>query len=240
MKFFFLTITILFCTMLTSAAQDTPLAVTGQDTLRPFSVKVVDRRGKPLSGLVVSVKRQDKALMTNEKGLVEFEGISDADSVVLYLPGIGETHVPCLGTDSIQVMVRSQKRFRIQDRKELANLRSNASNTIDNVPELLKRHPARNLAELLNGQIPGLYISTGPRGMTANIRGINSINSSTEPLIVIDGMSYDSFAVVNSFLDVYSIKSIQVQKDGALYGVRGANGVIIITTIGAASNPLSY
>ena len=47
--------------MLTSAAQDTPLAVTGQDTLRPFSVKVVDRRGKPLSGLVVSVKRQDKA-----------------------------------------------------------------------------------------------------------------------------------------------------------------------------------
>ncbi|MDD4919331.1 MAG: TonB-dependent receptor plug domain-containing protein [Bacteroidales bacterium] len=225
--------------MLTSAAQDTQAGIQ-QDTLRPYSVKVVDSRGKPLPGLVVSVKRRDKAFITNEKGLVEFEGISDADSIIVYLPEIGETHVPCLGTDSIQVMVRSKKRFRIQDREKLANLRANASNTIDNVPEFLKRHPARNLAELLNGQIPGLFISTGPRGLTANIRGINSINSGTEPLIVIDGMTYDSFAVVNSFLDVYSIQSIQVQKDGGLYGVRGANGVIIITTIGAASNPLSY
>jgi hypothetical protein len=225
--------------MLTSAAQDTQAGIQ-QDTLRPYSVKVVDSRGKPLPGLVVSVKRRDTAFITNEKGLVEFEGISDADSIIVYLPEIGETHVPCLGTDSIQVMVRSKKRFRIQDREKLANLRANASNTIDNVPEFLKRHPARNLAELLNGQIPGLFISTGPRGLTANIRGINSINSGTEPLIVIDGMTYDSFAVVNSFLDVYSIQSIQVQKDGGLYGVRGANGVIIITTIGAASNPLSY
>jgi len=234
-----------------------------QDTLRPFSVKVVDRRGKPLPGLVVSVKRQENelitgqkgrlqfgsrlslnrqenALITDQKGLAEFEGVSDSDTIIIYLPNIGETHVPCMGTDSIQIMVRSKKRFRIQDREELAHIRANTSNTIDNVPEFLKRHPARNLAELLNGQIPGLFISTGPRGMTANIRGINSINSSTEPLIVIDGMAYDSFAVVNSFLDVHSIQSIQVQKDGALYGVRGANGVIIITTIGAVSNPLAY
>lgn len=76
--------------------------------------------------------------------------------------------------------------------------------------------------------------------MTANIRGINSINSGTEPLIVVDGMAYDSFAVVNSFLDVNTIQSIQVQKDGGLYGIRGANGVIIITTIGSQKNPLSY
>jgi hypothetical protein len=76
--------------------------------------------------------------------------------------------------------------------------------------------------------------------MTANIRGVSSILSRTEPLIVIDGMAYDSFSVVNSFLDVNNIQSIQVQKDGGLYGVRGANGVIIITTIGADKNPLSY
>ena len=238
MKLLF-TITTLFCFIMTSVAQEKQPGLQ-QDTLRPFSVKVVDRRGKPLPGLVVSVKRQENALITDQKGLAEFEGVSDSDTIIIYLPNIGETHVPCMGTDSIQIMVRSKKRFRIQDREELAHIRANTSNTIDNVPEFLKRHPARNLAELLNGQIPGLFISTGPRGMTANIRGINSINSSTEPLIVIDGMAYDSFAVVNSFLDVHSIQSIQVQKDGALYGVRGANGVIIITTIGAVSNPLAY
>jgi len=76
--------------------------------------------------------------------------------------------------------------------------------------------------------------------MTANIRGINTLTGNTEPLIVVDGMAYDSFALVNSFLDVHSIQSIQVQKNGGLYGIRGSNGVIIITTKGATANPLSY
>lgn len=216
------------------------LSASAQDTLRPYSIKVVDRKGKPIPGLVVSVASRGSAFVTNEKGLVELEAVSDADSLIVFLPNIGETHIPCKGTDSVQITVRSKTRFRVQDRKEVVNLRANPSNTIENVPELLKKHPARNLAELLSGQIPGLYISMGPSGMTANIRGINSIKSGTEPLIVIDGMAYDSFSVVNSFLDVYSIQSIQVQKDGGLYGVRGANGVIIITTKGSAANPLAY
>jgi TonB-dependent SusC/RagA subfamily outer membrane receptor len=76
--------------------------------------------------------------------------------------------------------------------------------------------------------------------VTANIRGINTITGNTEPLIDVDGMTYDSFSVVNSFLDVHSIQSIQVQKDGGMYGMRGANGVIIVTTKGSSANPLSY
>ena len=178
--------------------------------------------------------------LSTDKRIVNLEGVYDSDTVIVFLPNIGESHIPCEGTDSVQITIRSKKRIRIQDRKELVSLHANPSNTIDNVPELLKKRSARNLAELLQGQIPGLFISLGPSGMTANIRGINSINSGTEPLIVVDGMAYDSFAVVNSFLDVNTIQSIQVQKDGGLYGIRGANGVIIITTIGSQKNPLSY
>ena len=229
----------LFCVVLTTWAGHIQTE-NKKDTLRPYSVRIVDRRGKPMEGLVVSVPRLEEAFLTNEKGFIEVEGVYDTDSIVVFLPYIGEAHIPCEGTDSIQITVRSKKRYRVQDRKEIVSLRANQSNTIDNVPELLKKRPARNLAELLQGQIPGLFISLGPSGMTANIRGINSILSGTEPLIVIDGMAYDSFSVVNSFLDVNNIQSIQVQKDGGLYGVRGANGVIIITTIGAQKNPLSY
>jgi len=211
-----------------------------QDTLRNFSVKIVDRKDKPLQNLVVSTVQRDQSFLTDKNGSVVLEGICDNDSLVVFLPNIGETHIPCQGLDSILITVRSKKRFRVDDRKELANRRTTPTNSIENVPELLKTRPARDLAELLMGQIPGLRITSGPNGITANIRGINTITGNTEPLIVVDGMTYDTFAVVNSFLDVHSIQSIQVQKDGGMYGMRGANGVIIITTKGSSANPLSY
>ncbi len=211
-----------------------------QDTLRNFSVKIVDRKGKPMPNLVISRLRQDQSFLTDKKGSVLLEGICDKDSLVVFLPNIGETHIPCEGLDSILITVRSKKRFRVEDRKELASRRTTPTNSIENVPELLKTRPARDLAELLMGQIPGLRITSGPNGVTANIRGLNTITGNTEPLIVVDGMTYDTFSVVNSFLDVHSIQSIQVQKDGGMYGMRGANGVIIITTKGASANPLSY
>ncbi|MFA5302032.1 MAG: hypothetical protein WC395_05045 [Bacteroidales bacterium] len=211
-----------------------------QDTLRNFSIKIVDRKGKPMPNLVVSTVHQDQSFLTDKKGSVLLEGVCDRDSLVVFLPNIGETHIPCEGLDSILISVKSKKRFRVDNRKELANRRTTPTNSIENVPELLKTRPARDLAELLMGQIPGLRISSGPNGVTANIRGINTITGNTEPLIVVDGMTYDSFSVVNSFLDVHSIQSIQVQKDGGMYGMRGANGVIIVTTKGSSANPLSY
>jgi hypothetical protein len=211
-----------------------------KEAIRSFSVKIVDRKGRPMPNLVVSTVREKVTFLTDRKGIVSLEGISDIDSLVVFLPNIGETHIPCAGLDSVQITVRSKTKYLVQNRKELADLKTNPSNNIDNVPELLKTRPARDLAELLTGVVPGLRITMGPTGLTASIRGINTITGNTEPLIVVDGMTYDTLAEVNGFLDVHSIQSIQVQKDGGMYGMRGSNGVIIITTIGASSNPLSY
>ena len=139
------------------------LSASAQDTLRPYSVKVVDRKGKPIPGLVVSVASRGSAFVTNEKGLVELEAVSDADSLIVFLPNIGETHIPCKGTDSVQITVRSKTRFRVQDRKEVVNLRANPSNTIENVPNCLKAS-RKNLAELLSGQIPVCIFQWVPAG----------------------------------------------------------------------------
>ena len=229
----------LSCLLLPMTAQE-KVNVQQKDGLRTFSVKIVDKKGKPIPNLIVSTVRDNVTFLTNNKGIANLEGIADTDSLVVFLPNIGETHIPCAGLDSVQITVRSKTKYHVQDRKELTNLKTNPSNTIANVPEMLKTRPARSLAELLNGQIPGPRITMGSTGLTANIRGINTITGNTEPLIVIDGMTYESFSEVNGFLDVHSIQSIQVQKDGGMYGMRGANGVIIITTIGASSNPFSY
>ena len=81
-----------------------------------------------------------------------------------------------------------------------------------------------NMYDYLRGRVPGVMVSPNNK---IQIRGNNSINASTEPLIIVDGTESDLDAI--NPRDVYSV---DVLKDGSasIYGVRGACGVIIITT----------
>lgn len=95
--------------------------------------------------------------------------------------------------------------------------------------------PAFNLAQAIGGKVPGVKIieRTGAPGGNAmiRIRGTNSINSSNNPLFVVDGVVGVANAL--SILNPNEIQSIDVLKDAsatAIYGARGSNGVIIITT----------
>lgn len=106
----------------------------------------------------------------------------------------------------------------------------------------LEELPYSSLDQALKGKIAGLQIqnTTTELGQspTINIRGVGSINASSEPLIVVDGFPYDDGL---EFINPASIESVEVLKDAssaAIYGSRGANGVIIITTKeGSASKP---
>lgn len=100
----------------------------------------------------------------------------------------------------------------------------------------IEGRPNANVIQTLQGQVPGLNIMTGsgqPGSDNINIvlRGVGSINGSTAPLFVVDGvaMSDDRFRSINP----NDIETISVLKDAgatAIYGNRGANGVIVITT----------
>jgi TonB-linked SusC/RagA family outer membrane protein len=99
-----------------------------------------------------------------------------------------------------------------------------------------------NAAESLKGRVAGLQVTqtdAAPGGNVAiRLRGFNSINSGNNPLIVIDG--YTNAGNLNT-LNPRDIKSIEVLKDAsatAIYGSRGANGVILITTISGGSGDL--
>lgn len=83
-----------------------------------------------------------------------------------------------------------------------------------------------NIYELIRGRFAGVQVSNGE----VIIRGINSINSSSAALIVVDGVPVSSSAL--SSIPPTQVKSINVIKDGssAIYGSRGANGVLIIET----------
>lgn len=82
-----------------------------------------------------------------------------------------------------------------------------------------------NMYDYLRGKVAGLTVTPDNRIL---IRGVNSINSSTDPLILVDGMEVSSLSSVNP----NDVQSVNVLKDAStsIYGVRGSNGVILITT----------
>lgn len=101
--------------------------------------------------------------------------------------------------------------------------------------EDFERAPTQPIEQILMAKVPGIVVTRTPDGGIAiRIRGATSVEGRQEPLYVIDGMPiepgpYGALAGINP----YDIESIEVLKDAAsttLYGVRGANGVILIKT----------
>lgn len=82
-----------------------------------------------------------------------------------------------------------------------------------------------NMYEYLRGKVAGVHI--GPDN-SISIRGVNSINSSTEPLLLLDGMEIKDLLLVNPH-DVYSVDVLK-DSSASIYGMKGACGVILITT----------
>jgi TonB-linked SusC/RagA family outer membrane protein len=130
--------------------------------------------------------------------------------------------------------------------------RGNVTGSISSVnPKVIKERPITNIEEALQGQVPGLSISStgGQPGAATkmNIRGISSVSGSSQPLIVVDGFPLNEISTSGggglegysaqmssfSYINPDDIESIEVLKDAsatAIYGNRGANGVIMITT----------
>ncbi len=82
-----------------------------------------------------------------------------------------------------------------------------------------------DIYEYLKGRVPGLVVN----GTSITIRGVNSIMGSNEPLILVDGMETDDISHIQPDM----VERVDVLKDAsttALYGARGANGVILIVT----------
>lgn len=208
---------------------------------REVTLRITDRRGRPQAGVVVQrVGRQD-ASMTDAAGKFVFHGLTDADSIVMMLPRYGEATLPVAGLDSIVVTLRNTRQYtyytgdaEITDGYTVGREsdRTQAGSLLD-VQELLRTTHATSLAELLQGRVAGLSVQRSATGgeVSANIRGQRSFLGSNEPLVVVDGVAVGELSAANQMIDVRMIKSIDVVKEGSMYGSRGANGVIVITTL---------
>ena len=202
---------------------------------KPITGKVTDNEGKELSGVSVTVKGTSKGVSTNTKG----EFIIDANqgdvlefSIIGYKSlsatvGSGtaiavKMEVDITGlTDVVVVGYGKQKKVSVVG--AIATVQTKE----------LKQSPAANLSNALVGRLPGLIAvqnsgEPGYDGSALYIRGINSFSGSNSPLVLVDGIQR-SF----SNLDANEVESVSILKDAsatAVYGVAGANGVILVTT----------
>ena len=108
----------------------------------------------------------------------------------------------------------------------------NVSTAVSNLK--VKKHEAQtysNMYDYLRGRVPGVLVTSDNRII---IRGIGTNSDATDPLILVDGVEMTDL----STLDPQFVQSVDVIKDGssAIYGMQGANGVIIIKTVNSGGN----
>lgn len=198
---------------------------------------VTDSTGTAIGGASVQNQETGKGTYTDPKGQFSIEAVNGQKLKISFI-GFQTKEVVYTGQSDIEVTLLAKSDASLQDivvigygtqRKE-AVTGSVASISGTNLREV----PSSNVSDALQGRLPGVQISQTSSqpgaAMQIHIRGTRSLTASNDPLIVLDGIP---FAGSISDIDANSIKSLDILKDAsatAIYGSRGANGVILITT----------
>lgn len=200
---------------------------------------VTDEANNFLSAVSVKVKGENKGTLTNDNG--QFI-ISVVPGEVLEFSEVGYENqaVTVHGTNSLQIKMKSVQTdlSTVVVNTGYGSLvrQKDATGSIG-VVNMKEAHlaPVKSFDEFLAGRVAGVQVSSvdGQPGSIANIyiRGMGSITQNAGPLYVIDGVPLDDGQ--NNSIDPENIESLVVLKDAsatAIYGARGANGVILITT----------
>lgn len=191
--------------------------------------------GQPVVGATVTVKGTNARTVTDQNGRFTVQNVPNgAKTVVVTYVGMEtvETHLrqnmkirmTPMSTDMSELIVVA---FGKQKRESFTG----SAGTLD--AESITERQASNPLSALDGKVAGVQMIEGnsPQSEpTIIIRGISSINAGTGPLIVLDGMPYNGYYSDINPADVESISVLKDAASTALYGARGANGVILITT----------
>ena len=206
------------------------------------SGKVTSDAGNPLLGVTVTLKGTGKATSTNEKG--DFQ---------LAVPGVESTiSLTLVGYSTREFQVKPGQYITAVLEMLVSELQgvvvvgygSVTKKEITGAVSLLKgseiaNMPVRSAVDMLQGKAAGVTVSqsSGSPGSASvvRIRGVGSVNGSTDPLYIVDGLPQTDV----NYLNPNDIENIAIHKDAsvaAIYGSRASNGVIIITTKSGSKN----
>ena len=223
---------------------------------RKLSGKVLDENGTPLPGVSVGIKNTRLATMTGGDGSFSINAPANSATLVFTFLGMEDQEQQIGSGTTFNITLRS-KSTTLSDVIVVGYgtvKKSDLTGAVTRIgrEDLIKDAPT-NVLQALQGKIAGVNVTQNDgapgAGLSIRVRGSNSFLGGTEPLYVIDGVPFnnsssgstplsigdDEKQTLNamSFLNPNDIESIDILKDAsatAIYGSRGANGVVIITT----------
>jgi len=203
------------------------------------SGKVTDESGQPLPGVSVIIKGTSRGMVTDMNGNYTISGIPENAILVFSFLGMKTQEVVVGKQININVTLKQDFigldevvaiGYGTMKKRDLTGAISSV-----NVAQVAQSRPTNNLADALQGKAAGVRVTQlngdANQNTTIQIRGINSITSPQKPLIVINGIPSSSTSL--NEIESSDIQSLEILKDAsaaAIYGSRGAAGVILITT----------
>ena len=240
------------------------LTAFGQSDQFVLKGKLIDElTGEPLTGAIIQIKGSSEGAMADDSGYYELKtkkkppftiSVSaigyDVKDIEVYDEEEPELNVSVRQSSSLNEVVVVG--YGEQKRKDITG-------SVSSVPTELKSQPVASVERLLQGSVAGAVVTQTSGqpggGVSVQIRGNNSITAGSDPLYVIDGFPINNDYTLNdagvtdgpkinplSSIATSDIESIDVLKDAsatAIYGSRGANGVVIVTTKKGSRNQSS-
>ncbi|WP_247235749.1 TonB-dependent receptor [Telluribacter sp. SYSU D00476] len=229
-----------------SALNASSLVIKSATVDKTVKGKVTDQEsGEGLPGVNVVVKGTNVGTTTDGSGNYTISVPDNGGVLVFSFVGYTSQEVPVGNRSTVDIAIGSDTRVL----NEVVVIgygtarKSDLTGAVGSVKEAeLKERPAPSLNQMLAGRLPGVQVNTNsgrPGGRTnVRIRGFSSINSSNNPLYVVDGVmlpqaNLAQYSSPIDYINPNDIVSVEVLKDAsstAIYGARGANGVILVTT----------
>lgn len=200
------------------------------DAQEPFNGRITNIEGKGIKARIV-VKDSDKRTFSDGKGRFGLTDIK-ADDVLMIISRRDTMTIPVEGRKSIDIVWLREGdsfSFRAEESEELMNYgfgyvkrRESTDYSSGISGDRLRATGAKSLMDAIQMCYPGLRYINGELCLMTQ----NSIGSSSAPLILCDGMETNL-----DLISIYDVKSVEIIKGSNMYGFRGVNGVILITTM---------
>ncbi len=207
----------------------------------PFNGMVFDAHGAPLKNIHIYVQNPRKYSRTDKLGRFGLTDVKATDTLKVVVKK-HTYYIPVANKKSIKIYLADERQVRTEEDKSLVDFgygfvkrreNTGVSNGISG--DELRRSGYTDILSALQGRIPGLNVgANGGAGVepSVSMRGTNSFMLSQTPLFVVDGVIVDTLMGI-SLMDV---DHVEVLKDASIYGSRGANGAILVTTKHGPSN----
>ena len=191
--------------------------------------------GEPLIGATIMADGTNNGVATDLEGRFSFNVPDNVKNILVSYVGYDAKVVPAAANVKVEL---EKANTQLDDVIVVAYGTAKKSSITGSASSIdvtkLESRPITNVTKAIEGQVTGVLTTTGSgqpgSSATIRVRGYGSINASSDPLYVVDGIPYDGSL---SSINPSDIESMTILKDasaGALYGARGANGVVLITT----------